>query len=158
MRKKRIYVFETNLIHEWNWGKNNTLGLDPSKITISSTVKPWWKCGKGHNWQAAVYNRKKGNKCPYCSGQKVCLDNCLATLRPDLKTQWHPTKNGRLTPYGVVCGSGKKVWWQCENAHEWKATVNDRTSCGGHGCPYCSGQKACEDNCLATLRLDLKAQ
>ena len=27
-------------------------------------------------------------------------------------TEWHPTKNGNLTPQQVAAGSDKKVWWQ----------------------------------------------
>jgi hypothetical protein len=43
-----------------------------------------------------------------------------------------------LTPFDVVAGSNKKVWWQClENpGHEWQATVINRTK--GRGCPYCN--------------------
>lgn len=32
--------------------------------------------------------------------------------------------------------SNKKVWWICENGHEWKADINSRGS--GSNCPICS--------------------
>ena len=32
------------------------------------------------------------------------MTNSLATLQPDLAAQWHPTKNGALTPDMVVAG------------------------------------------------------
>lgn len=47
----------------------------------------------------------------------------------DLIQQWHPTKNGDLTPKHVTAGSNKKVWWLCENNHEWEAVINGRGRC-----------------------------
>ena len=38
---------------------------------------------------------------------------------PELVKEWHPTKNGDLTPRDVTHGSKKKVWWLCQNIHEW---------------------------------------
>ena len=31
----------------------------------------------------------------------------------------HPKRNGNLTPFDVTYVSGKKVWWICENNHEY---------------------------------------
>ena len=72
--------------------------------------------------------------------------NSLAQLNPTLSAQWHPTKNGTLTPNDVTCGSNKKVWWQCEKGHEWQSWVADRNA--GRGCPYCSGRFARLDDNL----------
>ncbi|WP_422851061.1 zinc-ribbon domain-containing protein [Bacillus thuringiensis] len=72
--------------------------------------KVWWKCEERHEWEAPIWNRHKGRGCPYCSNKKISIDNCLATLNPGIVKQWHPTKNGTLTPYDVVVGSYKKVW------------------------------------------------
>jgi hypothetical protein len=65
----------------------------------------------------------------------VGADNCLQTVNPELAKQWHPTKNGGLTPNDVTKGSNKKVWWYCENGHEWEASIANRTK--GNGCPNC---------------------
>jgi len=35
----------------------------------------------------------------------------LKTINPKLAEEWHPTKNGNLTPKDVLPKSGKKVWW-----------------------------------------------
>ena len=40
-------------------------------------------------------------------------ETCLVTVNPDLAKEWHPTKNGDLTPENVFSKSGKKVWWKC---------------------------------------------
>ncbi|HEY9740288.1 MAG TPA: zinc-ribbon domain-containing protein, partial [Coleofasciculaceae cyanobacterium] len=65
----------------------------------------------------------------------------LSITHPQLAGQWHPTKNGSLTPDQVVSGSHKKVWWKCskESDHEWDAAIYSRV--GGRGCPYCGGRK-----------------
>ena len=60
----------------------------------------------------------------------------LAETHPHLAKQWHPTKNGDLTHYYVTYGSQKKVWWVCDEGHEWKTTVKSRTS-QHTGCPGC---------------------
>jgi hypothetical protein len=66
-----------------------------------------------------------------------------------LAKEWHPTKNDNLTPKEVTIGSIKKIWWQCSKGHEWETTVNSRQH--GHGCPYCSGRKVNDENCLKTV-------
>ncbi|MBQ4558636.1 MAG: zinc-ribbon domain-containing protein [Clostridia bacterium] len=55
---------------EWNWEKNDGLGLNPEILTLGSGKKVWWKCSKGHKWQARIADRNKGRGCPYCSGRK----------------------------------------------------------------------------------------
>lgn len=94
--------------------------------------------------------------CQFCSGQKVGILNCLATKNPTLAKEWHPTKNGDLTPYDVTVSSTKSVWWQCSKNHEWEREVSVRNS--GNNCPYCSGHKVDLSNCLATLNLELASE
>jgi len=55
-----------------------------------------------------------------------------------LARQWHPTKNGTLTPDNITPGSGKQVWWKCKDGHEWRTAVHVRTL-QGSGCPVCAG-------------------
>ena len=52
----------------------------------------------------------------------------LQLNNPKLAKQWHPTKNGKLTPYDVSIRVNKKVWWKCDKGddHEWKTTVYHR--------------------------------
>jgi len=57
-----------------------------------------------------------------------------------LAKEWHPSKNGNLTPKDVSPSSEKKVWWVCKKGHEWKAMVGNRHKLWA-GCPYCSGRK-----------------
>jgi len=118
---------------EWDYRKNGD--LTPGNVTVSSKKKVWWKCKKGHEWLTTVAKRTEGKGCPYCKNKKVCKDNCLATVNPSLAKQWHPSRNGKLTPKDVTAGSGKKVWWMCKKGHVWQNTVTNRNH--GTGCPKC---------------------
>ena len=125
---------------QWHPGKNGS--LSPKDLTPMSYKRAWWVCEKGHAYQARVYNRSRGRGCPYCAGKAVCEENCLETVNPSLASEWHPAKNGGLTPRDVTPGSAKVVWWICESGHEWKAQINGRNR--GSGCPYCARQKSNE--------------
>ncbi|MGD0170140.1 MAG: zinc-ribbon domain-containing protein, partial [Smithella sp.] len=48
----------------------------------------------------------------------------LLFCNPVLAREWHPTKNGSLTPSDVSVGSNRKVWWLCSKGHAWPATVS----------------------------------
>ena len=109
---------------EWHPSLNG--GLTPAGVTCGSDRKVWWQCKNGHQWQCSP--RKRTRECPECVS--------LKTREPGLATEWHPSKNGSLTPNDVVPGSGKNVWWQCSQAHEWQAVINKR-SVRGDGCPIC---------------------
>jgi hypothetical protein len=56
---------------------------------------------------------------------------------PELSKEWNYDRNGNLRPEHYSSNSGKRVWWKCENGHEWMATIDSRNK--GHGCPYCTG-------------------
>ena len=137
---------------EWNYEKNGD--LNPLELTAFSNRKVWWKCEKGHEWEAKIQNRSNGTNCPYCSGKQVLKGfNDLATLYPEVAKEWHPTKNTTL-PSEYLPFSNKKVWWICDKGHEWEAVIGQRVN--GTGCPYCSGRVAISgENALGTLRPDL---
>ena len=122
------------LMEEWDWEKNEDVVIE--KIRKTSSQQVWWKCSKGHSWQAAVYTRVNGRGCPICSGRTVLSGfNDFATICPEITKEWHPTKNV-LLPSELAPKSHKKVWWRCEKGHEWEAAINKRAE--GTGCPICS--------------------
>lgn len=144
------------IANEWNYEKNGL--LTPDLVSNSSGKKVWWKCGKGHEWQATVSDRKKGFGCPYCAGRMVLQGyNDLETTHPNLVLEWHPTKNGELSPTMVSHGSGKKVWWKCSEGHEWQMTIVNR--CNGYSCPYCSGRAVLQGvNDLSAVNPELASE
>ncbi|MBO5020338.1 MAG: zinc-ribbon domain-containing protein, partial [Clostridia bacterium] len=133
-----LQTVNPTLAKEWNYERNNE--LTPKDVTSSSNKKVWWKCSKGHEWQAVIAHRNKGSGCPYCSSKKVLIgENDLQTINPTIVKEWHYEKNKELTPMDVMPNSNKKVWWQCSEGHEWQARIASRNK--GSGCPYCSGRK-----------------
>ena len=140
MAEKKYIIDNAELMAEWNWEKNNELGFDPKVLTLGSNKKVWWECNKGHEWQATIKNRNKGNGCPYCSSRFVLIGyNDLQTANPSLAKEWNFEKNNGLTPTDVLPNSNKKVWWRCNKGHEWQATINSRNK--GVGCPICNSER-----------------
>ena len=45
-----------------------------------------------------------------------------------LATEWNYEKNEKLRPEHVTANSRKKVWWICNEGHEWQATIASRNS------------------------------
>jgi hypothetical protein len=133
------------IANEWHPEMNGN--LTPEDVTPGSSKKVWWKCKCGHQWQAQVNARKKGTGCPVCAGRRPGPDHNLRVLYPEIATEWHPEKNGNLTPEDVTPGSNKKVWWLCENGHEWETVVKGRTS-RGTGCPLCDRKRPGPDRKL----------
>lgn len=127
-----------DLAKEWHPTRNE--GVSPRDVS-KGTIRTFWWLGKcGHEWPAALVHRSKSVGCPICAGKQVLISyNDLTTMCPKLAAEWHPTKNGKLTPQDVTCRSGKKVWWRCQNGHEWETKVAHRSN--GSGCPICSGRK-----------------
>ena len=128
-------------------------GWDPTTVTSWARKKVGWKCGLGHQWEAAVSSRSRGSGCPVCSGQAVLAGfNDLATINPEIAAQadgWDPS--------AITAGSGKMVGWKCGLGHQWEAVVAKRTSVDF--CPVCSGQAVLVGfNDLATVNPEIAAQ
>ncbi|MBQ6848572.1 MAG: zinc-ribbon domain-containing protein [Clostridia bacterium] len=139
MAEKTYVSNNAQLMAEWDWEKN--ADFDPTKITCGSGKKVWWKCPRGHSYQKIVYKKvSRAKSCPVCSGHKTVAGvNDFATHYPELAEEWHPTKNGELTPFAISQKNGRKVWWKCQLGHEWQATPRDRVT-DHTGCPYCKSR------------------
>lgn len=138
-RKARVLVgldvTNPQVAKQWHPTKNGE--LTPDMVSRGSNKKVWWQCENGHEWEAVILSRTRGNGCPYCSGRYVTKGvNDLATLCPDIAKEWHPTKNGDLTPCMVTKNSRSRVWWRCKKGHEWKTAVYNRTK-NKTNCPHC---------------------
>ncbi|MGY3206322.1 putative nucleic acid-binding Zn-ribbon protein [Streptomyces sp. TE5632] len=81
----------------------------------------------------------------------------LAAQFPLIAEQWHPHRNGELTPTQVTAHSGKEVWWLCAAGHTFRAKIDQRVG-KGTGCGFCSGRYATETTSLAARRPELAAQ
>jgi len=156
-----LRTLNPGLAKEWDYEKNV---IEPTQTTTNTTKKAWWKCEKGHSWQAQIGSRNHGSECPYCTGRLLLPGfNDLQTRRPDIANEWDHEKNA-LAPSQFAAGSNKAVWWKCEKGHSWKATVNCRSNKrkgrkDGSGCPYCAGKKVLFGfNDLETLNPQLSVE
>lgn len=134
-----LATMHPDLVAEWNHDRNQP--LSPSQVAPASHRKVWWvrSCVEGeppHEWQATIASRRQ-HGCSVCRGLTVQVGvNDLATVNPLLAAEWHPERNGNLTTRDVTRSSGRRVWWRCEEGHEWTATINSRD--GGRGCNSCA--------------------
>jgi len=153
-------LIETNpeLLSEFHETLNEDISLD--KLTKGSDQKIWWKCNvaSDHIWQASVSSRVRGTGCPCCSGKKFVFSKSLAFCNEHLSKQWHPFKNGNLTPQNTRATSKEKIWWICQknNSHVWPATVNSRSQ--GTGCPFCANLKIQFENSLSAVYPEIAKQ
>ncbi|WP_324644854.1 zinc-ribbon domain-containing protein [Pseudarthrobacter sp. LT1] len=60
----------------------------------------------------------------------------MASISPDLATEWDYEKNYPTKPSEVTTGRATKFWWLCEQGHSWQTTVHSRRGLGT-GCPQC---------------------
>lgn len=125
------------------WIDDRNQGADPTSVSWGSSAKKfWWQCEKDsrHEFQSTVANRLRRG-CPVCAGQQVVPGvNDLATVRPEIASEWHETKNDGLSPTMFTESSRRtKIWWQCDNesSHVWLALISARTN-AGTGCPTCA--------------------
>jgi hypothetical protein len=133
-----------SLIKEWDFEKNS---INPHKILKSSREKAYWICSScGNKWKTRIDHRtisKSG--CKPCNREKAYKKTYETKLKKSktlyednkfLTKQWHPTKNGMLTPKNVSHSSSKKVYWICERGHVWPARISNRNILK-HNCPKC---------------------
>lgn len=171
-----------HLVEEWHFEKNANLkspsGRDlstPDIVPAYSEEKVWWKkiyvdpvTNKQFifEWQSAVGKRTRGAGCPYLSSHAVWPGfNDLATIRPELAAQWHPTKNGHLKPQDVLPRSNQYVWWIYQHVDnngqefvfEWQEKIDFRNR--DPGCPFLSGHQTWAGfNDLATIDPEVAAE
>lgn len=133
------------LLQEWDYEKNIS---GPNQYSRCTAQKVYWKCEKGHSWEASIANRAKGRNCPYCCGKRVIEgETDLATTNPELLSEWDFEKNDVL-PTQISAGSNKYIWWKCKKGHSWEIPIPARKN---SGCPYCGNKKIIAgENDLAT--------
>jgi len=150
--KRSLADTHPSLVEEWHPTKNGE--RLPQDFTHGSGKKVWWICSLGHEWETTPNHRTAGGTgCPFCRGNRVDQQNSLAAVNPELAKQWHPDRNGSVSPADIRPRSSQKIWWRCANGHEWKATVANRAQ--GRGCPYCSGRALLPENTLQAKRPDI---
>ena len=124
------------------WHPTRNGNRTPRDVVAGNHAKVWWQCEKGHEWQAVIQARTAtGSGCPVCAGKVVLPGiNDLGSVAPAIAAQWHPEKNGPLTPEQVTSLSNRKAWWLCSKGHAYQTVIANRVR-NATGCPYCGNQK-----------------
>lgn len=148
-----LAVINPGLAKEWHPSRNGD--LNPRNVTPGSGKKVWWICISGHEWQAPVYSRSRGNGCPVCNKPTPDENNETLMTNADLRKEWHLTKNSGLNLRNLPPGFNEKVWWICEEGHEWQATVKNRMK--SRRCPDCNKNLSKKDSSRKN-KLPLRSQ
>ena len=122
----------------------------------------FWKPPCGHEW-VGLYQEfvdtfpKGGNGCPYCAGIRLYPKKYLSPQGPlDLKTVWHPTKNGTISPEEVPLYDSRQIWFTDKCSHEWvdfPMYVAADYKAGKVLCPYCRKDPRSNRTVLGLSRL-----
>jgi len=148
-RNESLAVTHPDIAKELHSTKNGD--ITAFDVTYGSKDELVWHCPNSklpehpHDYPAVVKERTRSDaptSCPYCAGKKVAPDTRLTFSHPEIAAEWHPTKNGKITPSDVTYGSGTKRYWICKQKHVWPASPNSRTSGDGHGCGRCAKQSS----------------
>lgn len=121
----------------WDYEKNN---VDPRTVKSSSKVLFWWKCDKGHSWNATVNNRVNNDSgCRVCSNRAVQSGvNDSATMFPDLVRVWESFSDNPDPRETLFNTTKVKVKLLCSENHTYLTTPHNINR-GRGGCPYCVG-------------------
>ena len=78
----------------------------------------------------------------------------LQAKYPEIAKQWHPTKNGDITPNQITACSGDAHWWLCPKKcpqgceHAYKMIVGNKIK--GQGCPFTGCCASSKQFCIHT--------
>ena len=126
-KKDSLLMTHPDLAVEWDFEKNGD--LTPEQVSKGQVRKVFWKCSKGHSYEARIDHRCSMNSgCPYCANKKVLVgENDLQTLYPDLAAEWAYDFNEKA-PSEYFPYSNKGVYWLCPLCNKkYKRKVIERT-------------------------------
>ncbi|MDB4944542.1 MAG: hypothetical protein JWP97_4076 [Labilithrix sp.] len=129
---RSVATARPSLVPLWNAEKNGD--VSPSAVDAAHAGNAWWRCLKGHDYQRSPLLMIKDSTCPVCS----VADHSLAVTNPTVAAEWHPRKNGAITPAQVGADHVMNAWWLCPKGHEYQATVRSRAR-GSRNCSTCYG-------------------
>lgn len=113
---------------------------DPRSVMVAEgSPLRRFRCEQGHHPRISPLTFLHGG-CPHCRGAHTAATSkqWLADTLPEIASQWHPTRNGKLTPHDVVWDSKRTVWWKADCCgHEWQDSVRDRDKYQRLRCPTC---------------------
>jgi transcription elongation factor Elf1 len=170
-----IEVYPELISQYWDNEKNAELGLDLSKLTLSSNRKAWFKCPHdGNEWESRVMSTvkqqwSKGNAgCRVCNGtdsrkrgEWKRRESIAFEFSDEIAKYWFYEANNelKLDPMKLTIGSSKEAFFKCPiDGYEWVATIASITKSawtkGNSGCPACRGLVSTKTTSLVALYPD----
>ena len=155
---KKLVIDNKELMLDWDRYKNESIGLDPSKLTCGSNKTAHWKCHIcGYEWTTRIERKNRGAKCKNCIAKELSTapyEDSLAALFPQIAKEWDYELND-CTPDMVYPQSNKTYNWICSKGHRWHDFASHRTE-RQTPCPICSGRQLLSGyNDLATTHKEL---
>jgi len=120
------------LVKFWHPTKNGE--LSPDAVDSRHAADVWWRCERGHPFRRAPLQMPHDSSCPTCA----LAEESLTARFPGIAVEWHPARNGDITPDQVDADHQMSAWWRCDRGHEFQATVRSRCR-GNRRCPVCFG-------------------
>lgn len=136
LSENALLYHKPELFKEWDFEKNNKLGLDVYKVTKGMGIKVWWVCNNGHSFDMKICHRVSGSSCPYCSNRKLLKNyNDMWTTNPKMASLLANPEDS----YNYMQSSKKKVDWICINCRNIiKSKSIDSVKRQGVSCGKCS--------------------
>ncbi|WP_274307947.1 zinc-ribbon domain-containing protein [Solibacillus daqui] len=136
-----ILKVRPELFIEWDFEKNEELGLIVYEVTKWSNKSAYWCCKvypTEHQWVVAIGHRAGNNSdCPYCSGRYASKRKNFLIEFPTISEEWDYEKNEK-TPDMYTPKSNESVWWRCKKGHSYPQTIKHRAN--GGECIYCTNR------------------
>jgi hypothetical protein len=113
--QESLLVNYPEIAKEFDLEKNSP--LTPELFRPKSGKKVWWRCQKGHSWQAVIANRTfKKSGCPKLGCKKTERKESKYSIfysYPELMKEWDYEKNKNLNPKSIRPFSKQACWWKC---------------------------------------------
>lgn len=158
-REASVAVQAPSVAQWWDAGLNAVRGMDVESVPASSKRTAWWRCERGHLFDAPVSDMVARPVCPVCTG-----GGSLDVARPDIAELWDYRRNSGVSVSSVNENSGREVWWICPEGHEVCQSVESMCRAG---CSECARVKRVEavldgrvcvfENSVEHLRGDVSA-
>lgn len=137
----------------WHPSLNGDIG--PDNVGAGSGKRTYWLCERGHVSHRVVRSVVGRPTCEECVDRVDDPAESMSGTHPHLAAEFHPTRNGSITPEKIQAGTRLKLWWRCARGHEWPATGQKRVTGAGR-CLVCANRRVVPgENDMATTHPEL---
>ncbi|AMN83549.1 hypothetical protein D5b_00119 [Faustovirus] len=124
-------------VFDW-WDKEKNT-IDIKTLRQRSDTLVWFKCNKGHSYQASCKSFYRGFRCSICASK--IIKNKPRTTMDKVKDalDWYDNEKNTIPITQAPSSGSKKLWFKCPKGHSFDMMAGHFKL--GNRCRYCSGQK-----------------